>query len=123
MGLAVPAVPLLPVPDDLEAADDLADREEANDLCRDDAGAPVLCARGAAHLAEDRVGVERVGERRGVAERVERRLQVALDGLDGAAGGVSWRVFWVGEVEAWAYGGAMLRCCTMSLPSSRPTRP
>jgi hypothetical protein len=82
--LAVTTVPLLPVADDLEAADDLADGEETKDLGGDDTGAPVLCARCAADLAENGVGVHRVGERGGVAEGVERRLEVALDGLDGA---------------------------------------
>lgn len=88
MGLAVTTVPLLPVPDNLEAADDLADGEEANDLSGDDAGAPVLRARCAADLGEEGVGVQAVGERGRVAEGVEGRLQVALDGLDGAAGEV-----------------------------------
>lgn len=84
MGLAVAAVPLLPVPDELEAADDLANGEEADDLCGDDAGAPVLRARCAADLAEEGVGVDAVQERGGVAEGVDRGLEVALDGLDGA---------------------------------------
>lgn len=78
------AVPLLPVADNLEAANDLANREEAKHLCGHDTCAPVLCARCAAHLVEDGVGVERVGDRGRVAEGVERRLEVALDGLDGA---------------------------------------
>ena len=79
------AVPLLPISHNLEPSDDLANREEPNHLGGDDACAPVLRARCAAGLGEDAVGVERRGERRGVAKRVERGLEVGLDGLDGAA--------------------------------------
>lgn len=89
VGLAVTTVPLLPVANNLEAADDLADGEETKDLSGDDTSAPVLCARCAADLVEDGVGVHRVGERGGVAEGVERGLEVALDGLDGAADGLA----------------------------------
>lgn len=80
------AVPLLPVANDLEPSNDLANGEEANHLGGDDARAPVLRARCAADLGEDGVGVERRGERGRVAERINRGLEVALDGLDGAAG-------------------------------------
>ena len=124
VGLAVTTMPLLPVPDDLEATDDLTNAEETKDLSGDDTGAPVLCARCAADLREDGVGVHAVGQLVRVAEGVERGLEVALDGLDGAVAGVrnaEWRdLTWA---WAWAYGGAMLRCWTISLPTSRPTRP
>ena len=84
MGLAITTVPLLPVPNKLEATDDLANAEEANDFSSNNTSGPVLRARCAADLAEDGVGVHAVDEGSGVAERVERGLQVALDGLDGA---------------------------------------
>lgn len=84
MGLAVTTVPLLPVSNKLETTDDLANREETKHLGSDNTSAPVLRARCAADLAEDGVGVHAVGEGGGVAERVERGLEVALDGLDGA---------------------------------------
>ena len=84
MSLAITTVPLLPVQNELEATDDLADREEAKDLSSNDTSGPVLRARCTADLAEDAVGVHAVGERGGVAECVQGGLQVALDGLDGA---------------------------------------
>ncbi len=96
MSLAVTAVPLLPVTDKLETTNDLANGEETNDLGGHNAGAPVLCARCATDPAEDGVGVQRAGERGGVAEGVERGLEVALDGLDGAVWVVS-RCFWRGR--------------------------
>ena len=94
VGLAVTTMPLLPVPDHLEATDDLTNAEESKNLSGDDTGAPVLCARCAADLREDGVGVHVVGQLAGVAEGVERGLQVALDGLDGAVARVrnaKWR--------------------------------
>ena len=94
VGLAVTTMPLLPVPNDLEATDDLTNAEETKNLSGDDTGAPVLCARCAADLREDGVGVHAVGQLAGVAEGVERGLEVALDGLDGAVAGVrnaKWR--------------------------------
>jgi hypothetical protein len=84
VGLAVTTMPLLPVSDNLEATDDLTNAEETKNLSGDDTGAPVLCARCAADLREDGVGVHAVGQLAGVAEGVERGLEVALHGLDGA---------------------------------------
>lgn len=84
MGLAITTVPLLPVPNKLEATNDLANAEEANDLSSNNTSGPVLRARCAADLAKDGVGVHAIDKGSGVAERVERGLQVALDGLDGA---------------------------------------
>jgi hypothetical protein len=83
VSLALSAVALLPVPNELEPANDLANGEETNHLGSDNTGAPVLCARRATDLREEGVGVHAVHKRGGVAERVERRLEVALDGLDG----------------------------------------
>ena len=95
VSLAVTAVPLLPVADELETANDLADGEETKDLGGDDSSAPVLCARCATDLAEHGIGVHGVDERGGVAEGVQRGLEVALDGLDGAGRVVS-RWWWGG---------------------------
>jgi hypothetical protein len=77
---------LLPVADKLEAADNLADGEETENLGRNNASRHPLCAGHAADLREHVVGVgvaETADERRRLAERAERRLHVRLHCLDG----------------------------------------
>jgi hypothetical protein len=77
---------LLPVTDKLEAANNLADGEETENLGRNNASRHPLCAGHAADLREHVVGVgvtEAADERRRLAERAERRLHVRLHCLDG----------------------------------------
>jgi hypothetical protein len=85
---------LRPVSDQLEPANDLADGEEANDLGDDDADGRPLGARHAADLRENVLGLHAVGlgrdavhERAGVAEHVQRGLDVVLHRLNGAVAG------------------------------------
>jgi hypothetical protein len=77
---------LLPVADKLEAADNLTDGEETENLGRNNASRHPLCAGHAADLREHVVGVgvaETADERGRLAERAECRLHVRLHCLDG----------------------------------------
>lgn len=140
MQLHLVLVALCPVADKFEPANHLAYRKETKHFRSDDTSripllagdVPDLLEQVGGRLLSSAVGLasSTVHESGGVAEEVQSGLEVALHGLDGAVHGLTERRTLHGSGVSHfvdtlrnAYGGAMLRWCAMSLPSSIPTRP
>lgn len=111
------------VADQLEAANDLADGEEAKHLGEQDARANDLGGRDIAGLAEGRgrgiggAGGGGLQERAGVLDGAEAAVQVALEGGDGAVEGKGPRVSFF-----FLYNLACLLSPSVTCPASRLRR-
>lgn len=114
-----------PVADNVHSADHFADGEESDNLRNGDTGQSELLLVGVADASDDILRGDEVGvlEGGGVAESIDQRLEVRLEGNQVPKNEVLAKESrLVLAMAGNAYGGVMFCPRNTSLPSSSPTR-